>query len=288
MVNWLNHRSMLDRHWVRWLLTIPMACLGVLLIGYGGWRGLRVPGSWIAQIAASLAGWSVAALTVIAVHHAAMPAPANHRPMEHVVIDRTVSEVPLFTGAFEDDEEGLGYGLLEQWIPRVGNRISRETGPDAFTGDGLVVICPTRSVSDAYREQLVRYVEAGGQLLVFDSPDVERSTANSLLWPFGLESTRATATQITGPLIWVDAPDVPAIELSASCGINGGEPIAVVGPVSTAAQVRYGEGLVTAVGFGSLFNDGTMGYHWLPEPTPETLRVYEVLYHLLRRSVPAE
>ena len=36
-----------------------------------------------------------------------------------------LSTVPLFTGAFADDPEGGGYGLLEQWIPRVGNYTSR-------------------------------------------------------------------------------------------------------------------------------------------------------------------
>jgi hypothetical protein len=288
MLHWLNHRSVFDRPWVRRLLAIPLACWGLVLIGAGVWRGARRPDTWIPLLAAGLAGWSIAALTVIVVHRTAMPVPAVQRPMRHVVIDRAVSDVPLFTGAFEDDKEGLGYGLLEQWIPRVGNRISRETDQAVFSGDALVVICPTRSVSDAYREQLVRYVQAGGKLLVFDSPDVENSTANSLLWPFGLESNRATATETAGTLVWPGAVEVPQIELSASCSIVGGEPLAQVGNVPTAAQVSYGQGQVTAVGFGSLFNDATMGYHWLPEPAPETLRLYDVLYHLLRRSLPSE
>jgi hypothetical protein len=237
---------------------------------------------------AVLFGSSIAAVVLIGLQRTAMPVPTVQRPMPHVVIDREISDVPLFTGAFEDDKEGLGYGMLEQWIPRVGNRISREKGDGVFQGEALVVICPTASVSDEYREQLIQFVEAGGQLLVFDSPDVEGSTANSLLWPFGLASNNAMAAEIAGPLVVSGAEDLPQIELSASCNITGGEPIASVGGVPTAAQVQYGAGTVTAIGFGSLFNDGTMGYHWLPQPSPETLAVYEVLYHLLRASLPHE
>ena len=240
----------------------------------------------IQATAAALAGWTVAALAVIGIFRVSAPVPTVQRPMKHVVIDRTVSDVPLFTGAFEDDKEGLGYGMLEQWIPRVGNRISRETGEGVFQGDALVIICPTRSVSDTYRERLLRFVQSGGKLLVLDSPDVEGSTANDLLWPFGLSTSNAMATQIVGNLIWPAADGVPQLELSACCSVSGGEPIAWIGEVPVAAQVRYGEGTVTAVGFGSLFNDQAMGSHWLPEPSPEILSVYDVLYHLLRVSVP--
>jgi hypothetical protein len=288
MLDWLNHRSVLDRRWVKGLVVLPLTVCGLALLALGLWRGRRRPDAWVALTAAALAGWSLAAIVVIGYDRLAMPVPGVERPMRHVVIDREVSDVPLFTGAFEDDKEGLGYGMLEQWIPRVGNRISRETGDDVFNGEALVVICPTRSISDDYRTELVQFVESGGRLLVFDSPDVEGSTANSLLWPFGLASNSAMATQITGPLVCSGVEDVPQIELSASCVITGGKAIATVSGVATAAQVRYGEGTVTAIGFGSLFNDATMGFHWLPEPTPETLAVYDVLYHLLRASLPAE
>jgi len=74
--------------------------------------------------------------------------------------------------------------------------------------------------------------------------------------------------------------------LLASCRIDGGETIAHIGETPTAAQVRYGRGLVTAVGFGSLFNDAAMGTHWLPEPTEDALQRYQVLYGLLRASLP--
>ena len=206
--------------------------------------------------------------------------------MKHVVIDRSVSDVPLFTGAFEDNKEGQGYGMLEQWIPRVGNFISRETGEDVFGGDAVVVICPTRSITDEYRKRMLRFVESGGKVLVFDAPDVEGSTVNDLLWPFGLSSSNAMAPYTSGYLLWPDADRVPQLPFGGSCSISGGEPIAWLGGVPVAAQVHCGQGTVTAVGFGTLFNDEAMGTHWLRDVAPETRSVYEVLYHLLRVSVP--
>jgi len=288
MLDWLNHRSMLDRHWIKLLVVLPLMAIGLLLVVVGIRLDHDRRSGWLRAMTAALAGWTVAALVVVGISRASMPVPTVHRAMKHVVIDRTVSDVPLFTGAFEDDKEGLGYGMLEQWIPRVGNYISRDTGDKVFSGDAIVVICPTRSVDDRYREQLTRFVRSGGKLLVFDSPDVRDSTANDLLWPFGLATSNAEATQIAGNLVWPGADDVPPLELSACCRVSGGQAIAQVGDVPVAAQVRYGRGTVTAVGFGSLFNDASMGYHWLQEPNEQTLAVYEVLYHLLRTSLPAE
>ena len=81
------------------------------------------PGPW-------LRGLPEAGL-VVQMQQRAMPLPPKQHSMTHVVIDRTVSTVPLFTGAFADDLEGNGYGMLEQWIPRIGNYISRRSRFDS-------------------------------------------------------------------------------------------------------------------------------------------------------------
>jgi hypothetical protein len=288
MVHWLNHRSVLDRRWVKLLLVLPLTAIGLWLVAVGLWRVCTLEGGWIVLASAGLAGWTLAALVTISVHRWSQPVPRMERPMTHVVIDRTVSDVPLFKGAFADDKEGLGYGMLEQWIPRIGNRLARETGDAAFRGDALVIICPTRSVPQDFRERLVRFVESGGWLLVFDSPDVIGSTANSVLGPFGLASDHSAVTQNSGALQWSGNQSVPQLELQAACSIRGGSPLANIGATPVVAQVRYGKGRVTAAGIGSMFNDGMMGTHWLPEPEPDTLEVYEVLYHLLRTSLPSQ
>jgi hypothetical protein len=175
--------------------------------------------------------------------------------------------------------------MLEQWIPRLGNFISRRTGPDTFLGDGLVIIGANRSVSSAYRERLMQYVQGGGKVLVVDSMEIADSTANSILWPFGLASDHGVSQPTETPLRWdEEGPEVP---LQSSCAITGGETLAWWGDTPVAAQVAFGQGTVTAIGFGSLFNDASMGFHWLPEPEEEVLARYEMLYTLLRASLPS-
>lgn len=286
MLDWLNHCSVFDRRAARLGLVLPLGLFAALLLAWGVWLSRTLGGGWMLPVALGYAGWAAAAGLAIASHRSGLPVAEIQRAEPYVVIDRTVSEVPLFTGAFADDKEGLGYGLFEQWIPRIGNWTSRRTGGEAFTGDGLVIVCPTRSVTAEYQQRLLEFVGQGGRLLVLDSPDVQGSTANSILWPFGLGSTSAGAEQNAGSLTWKAELSVPPTELQASCRIDGGETIARIGETPTAAQVRYGRGLVTAVGFGSLFNDAAMGTHWLPEPTEDALQRYQVLYGLLRASLP--
>ena len=79
-----------------------------------------------------------------------------------------------------------------------------------------------------------------------------------------------------------DAAHTP---LSNSCAILGGTPVAQWGDATVAARSEFGKGTVTAVGFGSLFNDANMGYHWLGEPDEELQQLYEMLYALLREGL---
>ena len=213
-----------------------------------------------------------------------MAEPPLQSRMPRVTIDRQLSEVPLFTGAFADDPDGLGYGMLEQWIPRVGNCIERKTGNDSFATDGIVVICPTRPAPEEYRKNLIQFVEDGGHLLVFDSMAIENSTANSILWPFGLASNHEIPQATDMPLRLGD--ETTDVVPQSSCGVGGGEPLAWWGEVPVAATTRHGKGRVTVIGFGSMFNDANMGFHWLPEPEAETLARYELLYSLLRIALP--
>ena len=176
-----------------------------------------------------------------------------------------------------------GYGLLEQWVPRVGNYTSRRGSTDELAGDALVVICPTMLPSPRFRDELIDWVQSGGRLIVFDTPDVEDSTANSLLMLFGLTSIHNAAEQKDEPLRLADrSQETP---LQAACEIQGGEPLALWGQVPIAARIRFGEGWVTAIGFGSLFNDASMGYHWLEPPDETQLGRYEILYALLRAGL---
>jgi len=74
----------------------------------------------------------------------------------------------------------------------------------------------------------------------------------------------------------------PDIELDGACEITGGEPLFWVGDTPVAARATHGKGSVMAVGFGSLWNDGNMGEHWMLEPDPETALRFDVLFSVVR------
>lgn len=283
MLEWLNHSSRWDAVGLQWCLLVGLclACGAACAVAVWGARAGR--GRWLLLLACGWMAWACTAQGVQGLQRRAMPVPDKTHSMQYVVIDRTLSNVPLFTGAFADAAEGVGYGMLEQWIPRIGNYISRRAGFAAFEGDGLVVICPTNLPSPEYRERLIEWVRAGGRLVVLDTPDVENSTANSLLMLFGLTSVHNAPTQKDTPLRLVTGDT--QTPLQATCEIVGGEPLAKWGEVVTAARVPFGQGTVTAIGFGSLFNDASMGYHWLQEPDETQLQRYEILYALLRAGL---
>ena len=280
MLQWLNHTSWLDNGWLRLLGVLPLLAVAIagLVIG---WKFCRYrPDVWPLILGACAFGWFVAAVGVNANQEWGMPGLKNERPMVRVVLDRTVSDAPLSAGGFAP-EGGLGYALLEQWISRLGYYTTRQSGPAAFSGDALVIIAPTLSVTQEYRESLKNYVSKGGKLLVFDSPDVAGSTANSLLWSFGLEVIHAAPAE--GKLRTEE--DWPGVELGAVCQVRGGQPFMWIGDIPVAARTNCGDGSVTAVGFGSLMNDSNMGYSWMAEPGEMQRTIYDLLFKLVRSVV---
>ncbi|MEN6367098.1 MAG: DUF4350 domain-containing protein [Thermoguttaceae bacterium] len=272
MVEWLNHaQPLLDPR--PWLLV-----LGFVSLMAGLWmaRGRYLP-SFLLLLASAACAWVVASTAVGAMHRWALPQPEALRPERCVVVDRTVSVAPLSKGP-DTQGGGEGYGLLEQWIARLGCYTVRRSGPDAFSGDALVILCPNRSVTDEFRNRLVEYVAHGGRLLVLDSPENNGSTAHSLLSPFGL-SIRHDRTW-TGKLSTTDL--LPAVDVAGANEVVGGQPVAKLDQYPVAATTRYGRGSVMAIGFGSLWNDKRMGEHWMLDPDKTTKARYEVLFALLR------
>jgi hypothetical protein len=287
MIEYLNHSSVLDQFWLRRGLLVLVILLAAGLLGGALWCIIGEPVFWALPVAVGVLGWTLASGTVIVIHLAALPPPpkvapsATRAPLAHIVVDRKLSEVPLSQGAFPQGD-GEGYGLLEQWIPRLRNYTSREQETTkVFSGDAVVIIEPTQSVSRRYREKLVEYVETGGHVLVIDSPDNGRTTTNSLLWSFGMELSHAEAR--SGPLRIIG--EWPGIEVQPASRIKGGEPIAWVDDVAVAAQVHQGKGSVTVFAFGYIFRDASMGVHWMPDPSEETRALYDVLFALLEAGI---
>jgi hypothetical protein len=304
MIEWLNHGNpaMDPRPWLLLLGFVPLVA--------GLWMAFRLPSPFwrgaggeggtemtdaltltlsqrergrptasvcLVLLAAGTFGWVAASVAVAGAHRLEMPPPECARPERCVVIDRTTSDVPLSRGA-DTLGDGNGYGLLEQWIARVGCYTVRKDGPEAFSGDALVVICPSRLATEEFRREVADYVAGGGRLLVIDSPENTRSTANSLLWPFGLSIRRDQAFK--GKL--TTTTHVPAVEIAGANEVSGGQAVGTVGNVPVAATTKHGKGTVMAVGFGSLWSDSRMGEHWMLEPDADVKTRYDVLFSLLR------
>ena len=158
LVEWLNHQGGTGLWWL-WTL------LGLAAIGNGLWL-VRRPGvrcrrhgccSWRPRPAA---GSSVQRpRRPCLAREMPLPSPEPDRRLPLVVIDRTTSQAPLAKGPDNDDRSGGGFGLLEQSIPRLGYTTVRAEGDDVFQGDAVVMICPSRPISEAFRKRLVAYVD---------------------------------------------------------------------------------------------------------------------------------
>lgn len=120
MVDWLNHGNPLfdPRPWLMLLAVLPLAASlsmcrsGVAQVNTGK-KGDRIGAApWLLLLAAGTCGWVLASLGVAAAHRWTMPAPAAARPLPRVVIDRSLSIVPLAKGMYARGG-GEGYGMLE-------------------------------------------------------------------------------------------------------------------------------------------------------------------------------
>jgi hypothetical protein len=274
LVEWLNRREGRNPR-MPLLAAGALALVLALALGHG-WTG-----GWVVMLAAGLLGWTGAVVSVNAAHAAAMQPPPQIKPMVRVVMDRTVSSGKLPMGGFISGQED-GFGIFEMWMLRQGYFTTRRSGPDVFRDASVVVFAyPDKPVTDAFREDVRRYVENGGRLLVLDSLANKNSTANSLLLPFGLSARREMGATgaLQMPVGW------PAANVNEACPVTGGQPLANVNGQPVAAFVRYGKGTVTVIGFGAAFNDLHMGVLADVVPNQEQQQLFELEYSFMRMIV---
>ena len=290
MLEWLNHRnSPYPLRLFLIILGLPLLVFGLVL-----WHGLparentakmAVPRNvaWLVVICSGVFGFSIAVAGTRAIHRNSMSLPKAVRPMVQVMIDRTVCKGPLSKSGFISGRKD-GFGIFERWILRLGYFTSRRSGADALTGDLVVFADPNQTVTDSYREALVNYVEQGGKALILDSPANTGSTANSLLYPFGL--TVSPNMQLRGLL---KAPENwPAIQIDSTCEIKGGQPVATVTNIPVISRARHGKGTVTVVGFSSRFADAYMGITGDVVPDDGLRKVFDVQFAIFKDVISGQ
>jgi hypothetical protein len=311
LVDWLNHEGGMDLAWL-WIL------FGLAAIFNGLWLVRRDGSAWLVLVAATSCGWVVGSTVTAAllVRQMPLPTPREGCGLPVVVIDRTTSQVPLATGAFNDDREmGRGFGLLEQSIARLGYKTARAEGNGVFQPNAtIVMILPTRPATDEFRDRLVRFVEEGGRLLVIDAGLSEvPSTSNQILRPFGLslDYNQPWNGELVKPAAKPEAANsarAPEDEASYPAGINidsawqviGGTSLATVhvnmgqldpkaGAVyedrSICAVARHGQGQVMVVSFGNMFTDRNLANYWSVTPNPTERARYDLFFSLMQRLV---
>jgi len=272
MLEWLNHRAPSGNP------QPVLIVLGLLLAAGALIPGRRWPGGRIVLLSGVLLGLTSAGVAVRAMHRSAMPVPKALRPFTHVVIDRTVCDSPLSRSGFISGQAD-GFGIFERWILRLGCFTSRREGRDAFSGDLLVFLNPRREVDADFRRQLADYVGAGGKVLIVDSPANTASTANALLHPFGMQivASPLPAGPLQTPAGW--PAGVPAQNAGQ---VEGGTPLIRIAGRPVAATAEFGDGTVTAIGFGAQFADPGMGVTGETIPDATMRNLYELQFQLLR------
>ena len=276
MIEWLNHRSTARQSSAGVILRV----VGLLALVAALWAARGWPGGWLALAAAAMLGWGVACPWVTAVGRRAMPAPEPVRPMVQVVMDRTVCDAPLpKSGFIAGDKEG--FGIFERWILRLGYFTTRRAGAEALSGDLLVFPHPNLDVSSEFRDAVAEYVKSGGRVLVIDSPQNAGSTADSLLYPYGLSVNRRKL--LTGS---VRAPEGwPSVSVPSAVEIVGGEAMMWVQDRPVAARATYGKGTVTVIGFGTIFTDAKMGVTGNVVPSPTLRKTFDLEFAIFRDIV---
>lgn len=271
MLEWLNRRDGVGNP-RPWLLLLGAALLVATVA-----QAWRAPGARRWMLAAGILGWSAAGLGLTGWQRRALPQPQPHRNPTWVTIDRTVCDGPLSKGGFIAGKPD-GFGIFERWLLRLGYFTRRVSGLEALRGDLVVFFQPTKVVSPAFREAAARYVEGGGRLLVLDSSKNERSTAATLLEPFGL-SMKPLAGQsgtLTNGAGW---PTVPA---EGAREVVGGRTLFTWNGRPVGAVATRGRGTVVALGFGSRFSDPQMGVTGDVVPDVELRKVFDLQFALVR------
>jgi len=276
MLAWLNHTDGMGEPRA-WLIPLALV-LAAAAVGLGAlWKT-----DALVVLAAAALGWSVGVPLVRAANRAAVPPPARKRHMIQVGIDRTVCDANLPRNGFIAGRT-THFGQFERTILRLGYFTFRASDEELNKASMIVLLHPNQPVGEDFKAQLVEYVREGGKLLVLDSPENAKSTANRLLYPFGESEAmefnppyRPIQGRLSVPADW------PAPTVKAALAVKGGTPFAEAAGRVVGAWKKFGKGKVWAVGFGSRFTDNQMGYIGDVTPKGDLVPVFDLVFRLIR------
>lgn len=285
MIEWLNRKNLFIEPWILLIFISPALFLGMLFFAKDNKAFL------VLLISAGLLGWVVSVYSIKFVHSLNMPPPQKIHSFVRVNIDRSVCDAPLSKSGFIKGTH-QGFGIFEQWILRLGYFTKRIAITDTknLEGDLLIFFHPNKYIKEGLREKIVKYVKKGGKILIIDSDINKKSSANSLLYPFGIKIDRYNIVEgiLELPEKWSSPdPDISSVDVDIPSAyvIEGGNPIMTIDGKPVCVHLRYGKGSVTVVGFGSRFTDANMGVSADVIPDATLYNVYKLEFSILRSII---
>ena len=274
MIEWLNYEN------TKFNITALLLVSGSIIFIIAVALSRKLNSVWLMLITSTLLGWSAASVSAKTIHKYSIPAPKAKRPMINVTIDRTICDSPLPISGFISGQKN-GFGIFERWILRLGYFTSRKEGREAISGDLVVFMYPNLSVPDKFREILVDYVTNGGKILILDSPENTGSTANSLLYPFGINimQTISQSGQLKTPVNW------PTTSITSAYQIEGAEPFLRINNIPIGVSMNFGNGTVTVISFGSKFSDASMGITGDVVPNIEQRKIFDLEFNIIKKII---
>jgi len=296
MIAFLNQRSS-DRS----LLMALTAAAGLLMLigsavvalprpARGGRIQARTAVPFVSSIIAS--GLLAGGLASSALNARASVPPGPHAPMTTVAFDRLHSayRLPsLLESSVPDASSCFDAFFVATQRLHLFPRIAESLEDATSTARVVAVLNPVSWPSDPGREQLYRWVRAGGSLLVMDAGRGAHAAANRFLEPSGMRITAAFPGQSDthsrdGLAIYGGTPvDLKGL---ASLGPSAA-PEDSIAPVPLVSVATSGSGQVVALLGSELFSMQGMGPVF-NNPSAVQLSAYEAVYALFEKVLIPE
>lgn len=278
-VAYLNRQATV-LHYVPWL-ALPVLVFGLALMSYGNLEQLQ---------GMAVAGMVGLGLGVVVVHAVRpdLPVPPPRMHVPRVVFDQTKSNATFPASLLLDPNlDASGFDTFFVTSQRLGYEPElTENACAHLVNTALVILInPFRSLSAAEHHALRRFVTLGGSLLIIDSIVNERSKANEILAPFGMQLFQSFQYASLDRV--VPSQDTRTLGLSRPYKyVQGGNPV-LLDPEGNVfyAEVTVGGGTVGVVAEGAAFNRHALGNRFFHRPTQTQIMSYNTAFTILRRLV---
>jgi hypothetical protein len=181
----------------------------------------------------------------------------------------------------ETPEWGKGFGTFLVWTQRVGCTPSYESTLESALekGDAVVIINPTKDFTVDDINAVASYISRGGKLLLMDGALNADSTANELLYYFGMYINRTYADKnIDNIVANLENVDNIGIVARPALSIYGGTPVLLADNlVALSVYEQNGGKLVVVDSF--MFSDARMGGVFTV-PDQATRELYNLEYYI--------